>query len=443
MRIPTLFGGLFVVVVSVSAAISQESLQWEDNFNAATAKAAASNRLVFVEFTAPWCGVCQKVHREVLSRPDVESRLGSGFVPVKVNVDHYPNLGKQFGITGLPTVAIVTPDGRCLQKRRGAFTRDQLMTILATYEPKQRVAGGVATPASMGTIPPSQRYGTPQPAQRPAVPPYEAASTNPSQPSPAAPQGRYANPYNGPYHESSSPQDGSASTRRGPMIPDPSFRSSVPSQPASSQPAMPPVQPNRYGNQAPANQAPANQAPANQAPANQANPSPYGGIASQPARPPMQPTAPPQRPAAPPVAPQNPYVANHAPPATEPVFALDGRCPVTLMESRVWEKGDRRWGARHEGHVYLFTGAAEQQRFLADPDRYSPVCSGLDVVLFVDRGEQKAGSREHGVFFGDRVYLFSSEESLRQFSSAPHRYASAMTKGLGRKADLPKRTTYR
>ena len=73
--------------------------------------------------------------------------------------------------------------------------------------------------------------------------------------------------------------------------------------------------------------------------------------------------------------------------------------------------------------------------FLADPDRYAPVISGNDVVVAADKGQNVPGNREHGVFFGYqasgyRIYLFSSEESLKKFTSNPHPYATQALEAL-------------
>jgi thiol-disulfide isomerase/thioredoxin/YHS domain-containing protein len=117
----------------------------------------------------------------------------------------------------------------------------------------------------------------------------------------------------------------------------------------------------------------------------------------------------------------SPGAGNHPP------LGLDGYCPVTLAEEQQWMLGDRRWGAVHEGRTYLFRGPEEQQRFLARPEQYGPVMSGDDVVLAVDDGRSVPWRREHGVFYGGRIFLFSNEASLEKFSRLPDRYASAAT----------------
>jgi YHS domain-containing protein len=106
-----------------------------------------------------------------------------------------------------------------------------------------------------------------------------------------------------------------------------------------------------------------------------------------------------------------------------PPLGLDGFCAVTLIEQRAWKQGDPRYGAIHRNRTYIFCGPAEQQRFLQNPDAYSPMMSGDDPVLALDQSRAVPGSRKHGVFFGNRVYLFSSEQTLADFQRNPNRYA--------------------
>ena len=130
---------------------------------------------------------------------------------------------------------------------------------------------------------------------------------------------------------------------------------------------------------------------------------------------------PPANPAAPPSA-----GGPRLPPGCPPL-GLDGYCPVTLIELRAWKAGDPRYGAIHRNRTYIFCGPAEQQRFLQNPDAYSPMMSGDDPVLALDQSRAVPGSRKHGVFFGNRVYLFSSEQTLADFQRNPNRYAPEIT----------------
>jgi YHS domain-containing protein len=135
----------------------------------------------------------------------------------------------------------------------------------------------------------------------------------------------------------------------------------------------------------------------------------------------------------PPMQPANPQIGNptlpsgasSSPsqlPAMNQPLGLDGFCPTTLTEKVQWTPGDRRWGAIHRGRTYLFAGPEEQRRFFADPDRYAPAISGNDVVLAIDQGKPVPGMREHGVFYNNRIYLFSNEATLEKFAKNPSLY---------------------
>ena len=123
-------------------------------------------------------------------------------------------------------------------------------------------------------------------------------------------------------------------------------------------------------------------------------------------------------PAATPPSPQNPQLS------------MDGYCPVSLVDQRAWVKGDVKHGAVHRGRTFLFASAENQQRFLSDPDKYSPMLAGYDPVSFAEKRTFVEGRREHGVTYQDHVYLFASEESLQQFWKAPEQYVPVVQQAM-------------
>ncbi len=121
-------------------------------------------------------------------------------------------------------------------------------------------------------------------------------------------------------------------------------------------------------------------------------------------------------------------VAAPAPPQTppgSPPLGLDGYCPVTLVERQQWAAGVPAFGAIHRGRTYLFLGPAEVKKFLADPDKYSPVLAGNDPVLALDSQVMVPGHREFGVYSDNRVYLFADAASRKKFEANPTRYTAA------------------
>ena len=51
-------------------------------------------------------------------------------------------------------------------------------------------------------------------------------------------------------------------------------------------------------------------------------------------------------------------------------------------------------------------------------------------MLALDSRQAVPGSREHGLFYERRIYLFSSEDSLKRFQSSPTRYAAEVTQAM-------------
>ena len=120
-------------------------------------------------------------------------------------------------------------------------------------------------------------------------------------------------------------------------------------------------------------------------------------------------------------------------PLPEYTVAMDGYCPVTIHESRKWAKGDPRFGAIHRRRTFLFATAAEQETFLRDPDRYTPILTGYDPLRFLKTGELVDGSPKFGLTYRREVYLFTDEDSLKSFFDKPAQYAEEIREAMLRR----------
>jgi YHS domain-containing protein/thiol-disulfide isomerase/thioredoxin len=118
------------------------------------------------------------------------------------------------------------------------------------------------------------------------------------------------------------------------------------------------------------------------------------------------------------------------PASQAPPIALEGYCPVTLLEQRKWKRSDPKFGAIHRGRTYLFASEAEQKKFLADPDAFTPVLSGYDPVAFAQRGEMVEGRRSYGLTYNKQIYLFADEASLQTFSKSPQAFADTARQAM-------------
>lgn len=117
-------------------------------------------------------------------------------------------------------------------------------------------------------------------------------------------------------------------------------------------------------------------------------------------------------------------------PPTAPAAAqigLQGHCPVTIAEAHKWAKGDPQYGAVHRGKTYLFASAVEQQKFLANPDKFSPVLGGNDPVVMFHEGRYIAGTPALGAMYKKRMYLFSTPAAKTEFEANPTKYEQAVS----------------
>ena len=368
--------------------LAQSSLTWETNFEAAQKKAAEQNKLLLIHFGAEWCAPCQRLENQVFNQPGFGQGLDARFVCVKLDFDQHSELAGRMGVQRIPTDVILTPQGQMLQQAASPMSGEAYVAGM------MRVADYVVQ-ATAATATPSAA------AAPTTVAAIATAATSSAASAPPADQAALVG-------------DRYASYAQPPVAP------ATPAAPAAAAPAVetqaPPIDITALA-------------------------SPAAPTATAPSAPPLPQQATAQQPAASPAAAASAELATQSPvkaqfagllPEGSPPLALDGFSAVTLVEQKKWTLGDARWGAIHHGRTYLFCAEDEQKRFLASPDRYSPVLAGSDPVLALDEGRTVDGDRRYGLFYENRVYLFHDEASLERFSQHPNRYAGDMLQVLRR-----------
>ena len=88
-----------------------------------------SERPVLIDFFATWCQPC-KVQSSVLNT--VKENVGEGARIIKVDVDQYPALAAQYGVRGVPTLAVFK-NGEMLWKESGVHDVNSLVSLLNQY----------------------------------------------------------------------------------------------------------------------------------------------------------------------------------------------------------------------------------------------------------------------------------------------------------------------
>ena len=82
---------------------------------------------VVVDFWAPWCGPCRMMAPEL---DKVATAKAGEWLMVKVNTEALPDVGEQFRIRSIPTIAVFR-EGREISREAGARPASQIQELVS------------------------------------------------------------------------------------------------------------------------------------------------------------------------------------------------------------------------------------------------------------------------------------------------------------------------
>jgi thiol:disulfide interchange protein DsbD len=98
--------------------------------DAAFKLAEKSNKLVFVDFYADWCGYCKQLDEDTFVNQNVKQKFAQSYVLVKINVDQNPELASKYQVYGLPTLVVMDSNGNVIKRQEGFVSAGELLNIL-------------------------------------------------------------------------------------------------------------------------------------------------------------------------------------------------------------------------------------------------------------------------------------------------------------------------
>ena len=124
-----IFMGVGLVSLLPRLSGAREVVPWRADFVSARAESRRVHKPVFVDFTANWCEYCRRMSRTTWSDGSVASAL-EATVPVRVDVDHDPDLARQYGVMALPAFALIGEDGTAIKFGTRAMSSNEFVAWL-------------------------------------------------------------------------------------------------------------------------------------------------------------------------------------------------------------------------------------------------------------------------------------------------------------------------
>ncbi len=97
---------------------------------AALAGARAAGHILLVDFFATWCAPCRTLEERILTQPGVVKAL-QRFKLLKIDTDLFPEAGRHYNVSALPTLLILDARGVEIDRMTGSIEASELASRLA------------------------------------------------------------------------------------------------------------------------------------------------------------------------------------------------------------------------------------------------------------------------------------------------------------------------
>lgn len=101
------------------------------SFDEALKLSKSSNKLIFLDAYAAWCGPCKYMAANTFKDENVANLFNENFINLKIDMEkgEGPALAKRYSVTAYPTLLFINGDGEVFHKVLGAKRAEEFLNI--------------------------------------------------------------------------------------------------------------------------------------------------------------------------------------------------------------------------------------------------------------------------------------------------------------------------
>ena len=121
---------LIFALSALPALATTATLSWKTWQESHFIRAKKEQRFILLDLEAVWCHWCHVMEQKTYSDPRVAALIAKHYIPVKVDQDARPDLGKRYEDYGWPATIVFDAEGREVVKLRGYIPPERMVSIL-------------------------------------------------------------------------------------------------------------------------------------------------------------------------------------------------------------------------------------------------------------------------------------------------------------------------
>lgn len=119
-----------LALLSAPAFATTSTLAWQTWQDSHFSEAKKEQRFILLDLEAVWCHWCHVMEQKTYSDPRVTALIAKHYIPVKVDQDARPDLGKRYEDYGWPATIVFDAEGNEIVKLRGYIAPERMASIL-------------------------------------------------------------------------------------------------------------------------------------------------------------------------------------------------------------------------------------------------------------------------------------------------------------------------